>query len=110
MDDVKTDAQPTTGSLFTRDFILGFLTAFFSAAALHSLTPTLPIYLTRLGSNEREVGILVGTFAVASLVSRLFVGGALQRYQAKRVMMFGTFLSVISFVAAIIFRPFWPFL
>jgi len=109
MDDVKTDTQPTTGSLFTRDFILGFLTAFFSAAALHSLTPTLPIYLTKLGSNEREVGILVGTFAVASLISRLFVGGALQRYQAKRVMMFGTFLSVVSFVAAIIFRPFWPF-
>lgn len=109
MDDVKTDAQPTTSSLFTRDFVLGFLTALFSAAALHSLTPTLPIYLTKLGSNETEVGILIGTFAVASLVSRLFVGGAMERYRAKRVMMFGAFLSVISFVASIFFRPFWPF-
>jgi predicted MFS family arabinose efflux permease len=109
MHDDEGIAQHTAKNLFSRDFILGFLTAFFSAAALHSLTPTLPIYLTRLGSNERETGVLIGTFAVASLASRLFVGGALLKYRAKRVMMFGAFLSVISFFASIVLRPFWPF-
>jgi MFS family permease len=103
-------SQHITRNLFTGDFILAVFAAFFSAAALHSLTPTLPIYLTRLGSNEREIGVLIGIFAVAALFSRVFVGRALLKYQEKRVMMFGALLSAITFLASIVFRPFWPFL
>ena len=97
------------GNVFTRDFILAVFAAFFSASALHSLTPTLPIYLTKLGSNEREIGVLIGIFAVAALVSRVFVGRALLKYREKSVMMFGALISAISFLASIVFRPFWPF-
>lgn len=71
------------GNVFTRDFILAVFAAFFSASALHSLTPTLPIYLTKLGSNEREIGVLIGIFAVAALVSRVFVGRALLKYRER---------------------------
>jgi predicted MFS family arabinose efflux permease len=102
-------SQHTPKILLNREFILAVFAAFFSAAALHSLTPTLPIYLARSGSNEREIGILVGMFAVAALVSRLFVGTALSKYREKTVMMFGALLSVITFLASIVFRPFWPF-
>lgn len=105
----ENNSQHATKILFNREFILALLAAFFSAAALHSLTPTLPIYLARSGSNEREIGILVGTFAVAALISRLFVGTALSRYREKTVMMFGVLLSIASFFASIVFRPFWPF-
>jgi predicted MFS family arabinose efflux permease len=105
------DMSPHTPKiLLNREFILAVFAAFFSAAALHSLTPTLPIYLARSGSNEREIGILVGIFAVAALVSRLFVGTALAKYREKTVMIFGALLSVITFLASIVFRPFWPFL
>ncbi len=99
-----------TRNLFTRDFILGFFAIFAFAAANQTLTPTLPIYLTRLGSSEREIGILIGIAAVASLGSRLFVGGALLKYREKSVMMIGALLSAITFLAFIVFRPFWPFL
>ena len=47
--------------------------------------------------------------AVASLISRLFAGGALARYSEKSVMAFGALLSALSFLAYTIFRPFWPF-
>jgi predicted MFS family arabinose efflux permease len=107
---IETSSQYTPKVLLNREFILAVLAAFFSAAALHSLTPTLPIYLARSGSNEREIGILVGMFAVAALVSRLFVGKALSKYREKTVMMFGALLSVITFLASIVFSPFWPFL
>jgi MFS family permease len=100
----------TVKNLFTRDFIIGFFAFFFFLAAIHSLTPTLPIYFTRLGSNEREIGVLIGILAVASLVSRLFVGRALLKYREKNVMMVGALLSAITFLASIVFRPFWPFL
>ena len=103
-------SQHTGRSIFTRDFILGFFAFFFFLTANQSLTPTLPIYLTRLGSNEREIGVLIGIFAVAALASRLFVGGALLKYREKSVMMVGALLSAITFLALIVFRPFWPFL
>jgi MFS family permease len=94
--------------LFTGDFILGFFSYFFFLAAVNSLTPTLPLYLVRLSSNEREIGVLIGVLAVASLASRLFVGGALLKYRAKSVMMVGAFASSLTFLAYIVFHPFWP--
>jgi predicted MFS family arabinose efflux permease len=100
--------QTTRRNVFTRDFVLGFFAFFFFLAAISSLIPTLPIYLTRLGSNEREIGLLIGILAVASLASRLFVGGALLKYRAKSVMMIGALGSAITFLAYIIFHPFWP--
>jgi predicted MFS family arabinose efflux permease len=110
MHDGESFSQDARKDLFTRDFVLGVFAVFFFSAAFQSLTPTLPIYLTRLGSNEREIGVLIGMFAVASLASRLFVGGALLKYPEKSVMMVGALLSAITFLASIVFRPFWPFL
>jgi MFS family permease len=96
-------------NLFTRDFVLGFLAYFAYLFACFALIPTLPVYLARLGSNEREIGVLVGIFSVSSLVSRLLVGGALFRYSEKSVMIFAALLFALTFPACIIFRPFWPF-
>ena len=100
--------QTSRRSLFTRDFILVFLAFFAFVAANHALIPTLPIYLTKLGSDERQVGILVGVMGIAALVSRFFAGGALTKYSEKRVMMVGALLFAFTFLAAIVFRPFWP--
>ena len=108
MDKSGNNLQRAGRNIFTLDFILGFFAYFSFLAAINSLTPTFPIYLTRLGSDEREVGVLIGILAVASLASRLFVGGALLKWQAKSVMMIGAFGSVITFLAYIVFHPFWP--
>ncbi len=99
-----------TKSLFTHDFILLVFAFFAICTAFHALTPTLPLYLTGLGSSEREIGTLIGVFAVAALASRLFVGGALLRYQEKHVMMVGALITAVVYLAFIIFRPFLPFL
>jgi predicted MFS family arabinose efflux permease len=103
-------AQNTIKNILTRDFIRGFLTFFAYMFACFALIPTLPVYLARLGSNEREIGVLVGIFSVSSLVSRLLAGGALSRYSEKSVMIFAALLFAVTFPACIIFRPFWPFL
>jgi len=101
--------QPALRNALTPGFVLGFLTLFAFMGAYHSLTPTLPLYLAKLGSSEREIGILVGVVAVASLVSRLLAGGALARYSERSVMAFGALLSALSFFSYTIFHPFWPF-
>jgi len=110
MDDENCIPQQALRNVLTRDFALGFLALFTFLAAAHSLTPTLPIYLARLGADEREIGILIGVVGIASLVSRLLVGGALQKYSERSVMMVGALLSVLVFLSYIVFQPFWPFL
>jgi MFS family permease len=111
MYNIKEDTFQTTGkNLFTRDFVLGFFAFFFFLTAINSLVPTLPLYLARLGSNEREIGMLIGIFGVAALASRLFVGRALLKYRAKNIIMAGALLAAITFLAYIEFHPFWPVL
>ncbi len=95
--------------IFTRDFTLGFFAFLAFLTAMSALFPTFPIFLTRLGSNEREIGVLVGILGVSSLISRFLVGGVLTRYSEKSVMIFGAGLFALSFLAFIALRPFWPF-
>ncbi len=108
MDRKEDMRQPAARSVLTPGFVIGFVALFAFMVAYHSLIPTLPLYLAKLGSSEREIGVLVGVMAVASLISRLLVGGALARYSEKSVMAFGALLSALSFLAYTVFRPFWP--
>jgi MFS family permease len=109
MHDEGNVSQPTIKNMLTRDFVLGFLAFFAFLTALSAIVPTLPIFLARLGSNEGEIGVLIGILGVSSLVSRFLVGGALTRYSEKSVMVFGSLMFALTFLAFIVFRPFWPF-
>jgi len=55
-----------TQKILTRDFVLCFFAYFAFSLVINILIPTLPIYLSRLGSNEVEIGILIGSSAVFS--------------------------------------------
>jgi predicted MFS family arabinose efflux permease len=110
MDKEGNISQHAEKNIFTRDFILVLLAFFAFMGAFYALIPTLPIYFSRLGSGERLVGVLVGVTGVASLVSRLLVGGFLRRYSEKRAMIFGAVLFSLTFPATILFRSFWPLL
>jgi len=96
--------------VFTRDFILVFLAYFAYMFAFFTLVPTLPVYLAGLGSNEGEIGTLIGIYSISALVSRLLAGGAISRYSEKSVMIVAALLFAVSFLAYVILRPFWPFL
>ncbi len=110
MDDEEGISPHTIRTILVRDYVLSFLAFFVFLVAFNSLVPTLPLYLARLGSGEREIGVLVGAIGVASLVSRLLVGRVLRKLPERLVMMGGAMLFALSFLALIVFRPFWPFL
>ena len=103
----KTVYRTATG-IVTRDFMFAFFGLFAFTVNHHALYPTLPIYLKTLGSNTREIGILVGILGVSSLFARFIVGGVLRKYSEKNVMIFGALLFVLTFLAFIVLRPFWP--
>jgi MFS family permease len=98
----------TIKGMVTWDFVFAFFGLFAFTVGYHALYPTLPIFLASLGSNVREIGVLVGILGISSLVSRLIVGGALRKYSEKNVMMFGALLFALTFLAFIVFRSFWP--
>ncbi len=103
-------ATEAAHKILTRDFILCFLSQFIFTCAAFSLIPTLPIYLSRSGSTEVEIGTLIGSFAVSSLVLRPFVGRALLKTHEKYFMIAGALLSAFGSIAYLFAPPFWPFL
>jgi MFS family permease len=110
MNSQEKSKQFKINNLITRDFILGFVGYFSLLFACFAFVPALPIYLRSLGSNEGEIGVLVGIFGIAALVSRLLAGNVLTKYSEKSVMMSAALLFVLTFFVCTILRPFWPFL
>ncbi|HVN96062.1 MAG TPA: MFS transporter [Syntrophorhabdaceae bacterium] len=108
MDNEERISHHTGRSLFTHNFVLGFIVVFVFQLAFQSIYPAIPIYFAKLGSTEREVGLLVGIMGIAAVVSRFFAGAVLTRYSEKRVILCGTVLFAFTYVAFILFRPFWP--
>ena len=99
-----------TQKIFTRDFVLALFAQFASASVYQILLPTLPIYLSRKGSTEAEIGVLIGIFFFSSLVLRPFVGRALLKYHEKHLMITGALLYALTSIAYLSTPPFWPFL
>jgi MFS family permease len=99
-----------THKILTRNFVLAFFAQLTFASVFHILIPTLPIYLSRLGSKEDEIGVLIGVFFFSSLVLRPFIGRALIKIHEKNFMIVGTLLFAFTSVAYLLVSPFWPLL
>ena len=99
----------TIQKILTRDFILGFISQFAFSIAYHMLYPTLPIYLSRLGTSEVDIGVLIGIIGVSSLVFRPFIGRALLKTPEKNFMIAGAILFAFTSIAYLFALPFWPF-
>ena len=99
-----------TQKILTRDFILCFAAQFTFTSVFHILIPTLPIYLSRLGSTEVEIGVLIGSLSVSSLILRPFVGRGLTKIPEKHFMIAGAVIFALASIAYIFASPFWPFL
>jgi len=99
-----------TQKILTRDFILCFAAQFTFTSVFHILIPTLPIYLSRLGSTEVEIGVLIGSLSVSSLILRPFVGRGLGKIPERHFMIAGAVIFALASVAYLFAFPFWPFL
>jgi MFS family permease len=96
--------------ILNRDFVLVLFAQFAFSFVFSLLVPTLPIYLSRLGSTEAEIGVLIGSFFFSSVVLRPFVGRALLKIHEKTLMFIGALLFALTSLAYLLAPPFWPFL
>jgi MFS family permease len=100
----------TPQKIFTRDFVLNFLSQFAFSFVSFILVPTIPVYLSRHEAKAGEIGFLIGVLSVFSLIPRPFIGRALFRIPERKFMMAGAMLYVLSSIAYLAAPPFWPFL
>jgi MFS family permease len=89
--------------------VLSFLAQFTFSFVFFILIPTIPIYLSRLGSTEVGIGVLIGAFSVSSLALRPFVGRALLKIPERNFMIAGAMLYAFSSIVYLIAKPFGPF-
>jgi MFS family permease len=101
---------PPPQKLLTRDFTLAFLAQFAFAAIFQLLLPTLPIYLSRQGATEIEIGVLVGIFGFISVICRPFIGKALTKVSERTFMIVGSLLNGATSAAYLVIPIFWPLL
>ena len=74
------------------------------------LIPTLPIYLSRIGATEIEIGILIGTLGLSSLALRPIVGRFLLKISEVTFMIAGAVLFTLTSLGYLFALPFWPLL
>ena len=106
--------EPVSGrgilGILNRNYLSSFLAFFLCLTAFFMLYPTLPIFLAKSGSSDREIGVLIGILGASSLISRFLVGKILTKYSAKSVMMAGALLLMLTLLGSIVIPPYWPFL
>jgi MFS family permease len=106
---MKTPAlsNPQTEKIWSSDFLLVFFSNVVFSSALCLLIPTLPIYLLKGGSTEIQIGVLIGSSGIASLIVRPFIGRALIKVSEKSFMTVGGLLFAIGSVGYIFASSFW---
>ena len=97
-----------TQKIVTRNFLLMCSAQFVFSAVFFALMPTLPIYLSRLGTKEAEIGVLIGVLTVSSLIIRPFVGRALLKIPERRFMIAGNLIIVFCSIFYLFAKPFLP--
>ncbi len=98
----------TPKRILTRDFILSFFAQFTFSSVFSMMIPTIPIYLSRMEASESEIGALVGSLSISSLIFRPLVGRALLKIPEKNFMIVGALIFTLSSLAYLFALPFWP--
>mgnify|MGYP000604417657 CR=1 FL=1 len=88
----------TSPSLFTKEFCLLLLCAFFFFISFNLIIPELPAYLDSLGG-EAYKGFIISLFTLSAALSRPFSGKLTDVFSRKYAIVFGAFVCmVVSFL------------
>ncbi|MGG1514905.1 MFS transporter [Paenibacillus oryzisoli] len=91
--------------LWTKAFVITSLANLLLFFSFQMLIPTIPTYLSQLGGDEVQIGLVIGIFTISSLLTRPFAGRALDLLGRKHVLLVGLTICTLtiagySFLAA----------
>jgi MFS family permease len=100
--------------IWTKDFILLILSNFLMYITYYAILSALPIYLvTDLNASKMQVGVVVGTYTIASVLIRPFSGFALDRFGRRTIflsalviysLLFAGYLVAVTLTSIILLR------
>jgi MFS family permease len=84
--------------LWTHNFLITAISNLFLFFSFQMLIPTIPIHVAQMGGDDIQVGLVIGLFTIASLLTRPFAGKALDKLGRKQVLIVG--LMICTFTIA----------
>lgn len=92
-----------SSKLWTKDFVIIFLTNFFTHVVFYLLMVMIAVYTaTKFNTSQSVAGLATGIFVLSSLIARIFAGTYLDRFGRKRMLI----VSLIIFLIVMILHLF----
>ncbi len=85
-----------TKKIFTPQLTLNWLTRVFFFISLSAFLPAMPRYISSIGGNYAQTGIVMSAFAVGVLIFRPLVGKKVDNLGRKIILIFGILIFIIS--------------
>ncbi len=82
--------------LWTKDFIIACAICLMLFFGFQMLTPTLPVYVKKIGATDKSIGWVVGIFTISSVGIRPIVGIALDNWGRRGVLLIGLIIFIIA--------------
>ena len=90
-------SQPAPEVLFTNDFLLLCLSTFLFFASMFVILPVLPPFIIHeLNGTESQVGLIMGAFAAASILSRPASGRIVESRSRKSGLALGALIYCLA--------------
>jgi MFS family permease len=86
----------TIDSKSLQNLLILFVTGLLFWISITNLLPTLPAYLEDIGGSKQEIGLVMGSFAIGLLASRVWLGRLADRRSRKLVILIGTIVAAIA--------------
>ena len=80
----------------SRNLLVLFITGLSFWISLTLLVPTLPTYIADVGGTKRDVGLVMGSFAIGLLACRSWLGKLADQRGRKIVLILGAIVAAIA--------------
>jgi len=88
--------QETLPGGYPLTFYLAFVASFLFFCSIHLLIIPLPLYIEEIGGEASEVGLAAGSFAIAAIISRPYMGRLVDTWGRKPTMLIGAIMFVLG--------------
>jgi MFS family permease len=83
-------------ALWTRDFVLLALANLCLFFSFQMLIPTLPAFVTDMGGDELQVGMVISVFTISAVLTRPFAGRSLDTAGRRKTLLTGLTIFILS--------------
>ncbi|MDD3015709.1 MAG: MFS transporter [Lactococcus chungangensis] len=87
----------TQEKILSKDLLLVMVISFLASTAITTQMGTLPLYVAHLGGTKGDAGTVVGILGISALCLRLPIGGLLDKFGRKVILVIGLAVLVADF-------------